>query len=825
MMKKTYFATALIVLISSSLVRGQSTWTSTSSSDFGTAGNWSPGGVPNSNTTPVTFNGNATVQTTVNLAAAYTVEDFSFGGTASNFTFTQTNSGTLTIDDSGSAASIAVSSGGTEYFNLGTTFTGTGAGAGAISFSGSGGALVFGSTGTLTLNTGLTIGSGDTAAGTVTINGAINAAGSKTISVTGPDTLNYGATAMTGTVALVSSGTSGTAGEFADSDGGGAGSVLNLQSTKFASLVLGLNSGSTIGGVLYLTANGLSVSVSEAATSTAITSGSLTIGSNVSGGGTTTIANSFALTGVGSTSAVNQYFYAAANNTLIFNGAITGGTATTATATGKVEITGSGIVVFNAGNSYAEDTVINSGATLQIGNGAGTGSINGTGSGSLSPQLTDNGTLIIDRTGVTQASIGNGSGVGPVIAGTGSVIQAISTGTTTLLGNNTYTGTTTVNAGMLRAGASTIVGTSGAFGAGSGAMVVNTGGTLDLNGFNVQVGSLSGTGGTITDSSATANHPSVLTVSNTATGTIYAGVIQNGSTNTTALSLASTDTGALTLTNNNTYTGGTTISGGTLYANNGGGVTATPLTSTTSTITATNSTGSATGTGAVTVASTGTVAGSGTISGPVTVQAGGTLSSGAAQAIGSPYQVTSTGLTLTGSLGINAGASLTFALGAGSQVAALNFSNPNTDSTYMSVTGSTAGEINFGTGSTITINLTDLTSAVPLGPTLALRYSDPYLLIQAGSDADYANLVTTGGVDANGYVLGVGTSSADYTAFTLQVTDANGNVISNTANYGGLQLYLYNGDLEVVPEPGTWALMLGGLSLLVLIQRRKNKVD
>jgi hypothetical protein len=36
-------------------------------------------------------------------------------------------------------------------------------------------------------------------------------------------------------------------------------------------------------------------------------------------------------------------------------------------------------------------------------------------------------------------------------------------------------------------------------------------------------------------------------------------------------------------------------------------------------------------------------------------------------------------------------------------------------------------------------------------------------------------------------------------------------------------LYLENGNLEVVPEPGTWALMIGGLALLIIIQRRRSK--
>jgi len=61
--------------------------------------------------------------------------------------------------------------------------------------------------------------------------------------------------------------------------------------------------------------------------------------------------------------------------------------------------------------------------------------------------------------------------------------------------------------------------------------------------------------------------------------------------------------------------------------------------------------------------------------------------------------------------------------------------------------------------------------------------------------------------------------------FNLYATDINGTMINSSSNLEGLQLYLYNGDLEVVPEPGTWALMLGGLALLVVIQRRKNKQD
>ncbi len=53
--------------------------------------------------------------------------------------------------------------------------------------------------------------------------------------------------------------------------------------------------------------------------------------------------------------------------------------------------------------------------------------------------------------------------------------------------------------------------------------------------------------------------------------------------------------------------------------------------------------------------------------------------------------------------------------------------------------------------------------------------------------------------------------------------DVNGNDITASANYYGMKLYLYNGQLEVVPEPGTWALMVGGLGVLLFVQRRRRQ--
>lgn len=126
------------------------------------------------------------------------------------------------------------------------------------------------------------------------------------------------------------------------------------------------------------------------------------------------------------------------------------------------------------------------------------------------------------------------------------------TGTLTISGVNCSVGNTSVDAGTLR------VGVAGGFISNNHVLTVNTGAFFDLNGFVETVGSLSGNG-RITSSVAGS---ACIEVNYTmAIGAAFSGIIQNGSG---TVSFTKSGSGIFTLTGNNTYTGVTTINGGTL---------------------------------------------------------------------------------------------------------------------------------------------------------------------------------------------------------------------------------------------------------------------
>ena len=180
------------------------------------------------------------------------------------------------------------------------------------------------------------------------------------------------------------------------------------------------------------------------------------------------------------------------------------------------------------------------------------------------PVLTGTGGTILNNGG-SASTLNYGSGGGTytysgIIAngssGNGGLSLIQTSGTYTMSGLNTYSGSTTVNGGILKAGSTQ------SFGVNSAVSLANTAGVgLDITGFNTTIGSLTGggtTGGNVNLGAAT------LTMGSDNTTTVYSGIISD----TGAGAITKIGTGAFTLSGTNTYNGVTTINTGTIILGN-----------------------------------------------------------------------------------------------------------------------------------------------------------------------------------------------------------------------------------------------------------------
>ncbi len=257
------------------------------------------------------------------------------------------------------------------------------------------------------------------------------------------------------------------------------------------------------------------------------------------------------------------------NTSCLFTGVIQDGNGTV-----SFSKTGTGTLTLAAANTYSGTTTVAAGGTLEIANaaalpsGIGKGNVivNGTldldnsltvnglsGSGSIA---TDTALAIVLTAGANDqissfaGSLANGSGGGSL------ALTKTGLGTLTLAGNNTYSGATTISNGTLAMGSGT--------GLSPNSTVTVAGpGFLDVNGFNVTMDGLLGSG-TILNNGASA---ATLTAGAGGGSSAFGGVIADGSK---ALALTKSGAGTLTLTGVNTYSGTTTIGNGTISVANPG---------------------------------------------------------------------------------------------------------------------------------------------------------------------------------------------------------------------------------------------------------------
>lgn len=532
-------------------------------------------------------------------------------------------------------------------------------------------------------STTLTVTNGSNSVASATYAGAISGGGNLLMDGSAIQYLSSGASTYTGTTTI----SDGTLQVSVLADGGTASSI-GSSSNAASNLVLS-------GGTLEYVGAGNS-------TDRLFTLGSLASALDASGSGAVQFTNTGAIAFSGaanSAQAVTLTGSSTANNSLALQ--------ITDNGTGKTSVgkTGGGTwILRNAASTYTGTTIIaggvlgvdhltnggqasslgassNAASNLVIGNGA---TLRYTGTGDTTDRLftlsagssviesSGTGAIVFSNTG-SAAYSGSGNRTlglggsntdnntmgGTIINGPGGVttLGKNDAGTWLLTGNNTYTGNTVVNAGLLQLGNG---GTTGSIA--SPTIIVDTAGTLGFNRSDTMTlsGTISGAGDIVQSGTGT----TMLTATNVYTGgtTINAGTLQLGSGGTNGSILGDvSDNGTLAFNRSDVYAFGGLVSGTGGITQAGAGTTV---------LTGTNSyKGASTvqagtllidgdqsaATGATTVQNGGTLGGVGIIGGSVNVANGGTLNPGDVAAAGT--------LTINGDLSLAAGAMMNYQFG------------------------------------------------------------------------------------------------------------------------------------------------------------------
>ena len=446
------------------------------------------------------------------------------------------------------------------------------------------------------------------------------------------------------------------------------------------------------------------------------------------------------------------------------------------------------LILTNLGNNYSGGTSVSGGGALAIaGDGSlgavpGSPAVNLTLSGgmlkdaSTSPVLHANRTISLGASGGNiNANFGQTLTINGKITGAGALNVNYNLGTVVFANTgNDYSGTLTIgttyflSAAVLQLGASNVL----PDGSGKGDVAINSGGSLVLNGFNETINGLSGAGAV---NNGAASTTSTFTVGNNGQTSTFDGVIQDGAAGT--LALTKTGSGTLTLTGPNTYSGTTTVSGGTLSLTTG-------------------SIGNST---AINISS-------------------GTLSLGGNNKLSDGATVTVSG---SGILNLNANTDTvgTFNLSAGS----LNGSGKLTATTY----GLSGGTVNANLGSgtinvtsgTVTLNGTEDATAVNINSgSLSLgganRLADGATITVSGGSLNLnGNSDTVGTFNLSAGSLG-GSGTLTATTYGLSGGTVNANLGGGTVNVSSSTVTLNGTEAATTVNINSGSLSLGGANKL-----------
>ncbi len=464
--------------------------------------------------------------------------------------------------------------------------------------------------GTQTLKIG-----GTDAAQAVTINSLATVSGS-TLNLAGTSSLTFGdstnvtmAGLITGGGSLVKQG-SGIVTVSGDNDYSGATTVSVGTLRVTANNGLGTTAaGTTVASGAVLDLRNVTYSTAEAV--------SLQGGTLSNSNGTTSFSGIVTMTADGT--------FSTSSSTLVLAGAVQGAFRLNKSGAGTVRLS-------NTGNSFSSISI--GAGTLQLGasgvipdtvnviassdfdlNGFDEAFDSIVGSGSIGNSQVTTATLTLGANNNSGDSRFNGP-----ITGALNLVK-IGTGRQTLgSGSSSFTGTTTVNAGILAVTTENGGAATQALGAASGGTIVNAGGILEFQGVAYAPAEPITVNGGIIRATAGGNNPTFGSTSFGGTITLSTGTATFNTTTAATLTLngiidgdqalTKTGVGTLILANDNIYTGNTTVSAGKLMVN-----------------------GSLASSSAVVVNSGGTLAGSGTINGAVTVASGGTISPGSSPGV------------------------------------------------------------------------------------------------------------------------------------------------------------------------------------------------